>query len=517
VSAAASASAFTSPTQPQLRSIRVVLFGLLLAMLLAMLDNTIVGTAMPTIVGQLGGLHDLSWVVTAYTLAIATTTPVWGKLGDLFDRKTVFLVSIALFLAGSALSGTAASMTELIVFRAVQGVGAGGLVVGAFSIIGALVPPRERGRYMTMTAMVVGVGTIGGPLLGGFITTNLGWRWAFYINLPIGLFAFAWVFATLHLHETHAKARLDLIGAALLGITLTGLVLVTSWAGTQYAWGSTEVICAAGVTILGLLGFLIRETRVAEPILRLGLFRSANLSLSAVMALVVGLALFGAVSYLPLYQQTVQHASAANSGVLLLPMVVPIILVSQIVGRVITKTGRYKIFLILGGVCLTVGGLLLSTMDVTTTRALTSAYMFVLGAGLGFLMQLVVMIAQNTVSLKEMGVASGVSTLFRTIGGSFGVAVFGALFTSGVAHATHTDQANAQLDPKALLHLPAATRHAYLTGISHGVHDMYLFAAGAGAVCLLAALAIKETPLRTRAPQESKPQDNTELAAEPAG
>ena len=509
-------SALTASSEPREHSVRVVLFGVMLAMLLSMLDNTIVGTALPTIVGQLGGLHDLSWVVTAYTLATATTTPVWGKLGDMFDRKTVFLCAIALFLAGSALSGTAASMTELIAFRALQGVGAGGLVVGAFSVIGALVAPRERGRYLGMTAIVVATGTIGGPLLGGFITTGLGWRWAFYINLPIGLFALAWVLTTLHLHETPSRSRLDLLGAALLGSTLTGLVLLTNWAGTQYAWGSTEVICAAAVTILGLVGFLIRETRVAEPILRLGLFHSPNLSLSSVMALVVGMALFGAVSYLPLYQQTVQHASAANSGLLLLPMVVPIILVSQIVGRVITKTGRYKIFLILGGVCLIAGSLLLSTMDTTTSRVLTGLYMFVLGAGLGFLMQLVVMIAQNTVSLKEMGVASGVSTLFRTIGGSFGVAVFGALFTHAVAHATHTNQANAQLDPKALRRLPAATRHAYLTGISHGVHDMYLFAAAAAAICLLAAVAIRETPLRSRASQQTEPQDNPKLDTAPA-
>jgi len=509
-------SAPTTSSEPRVRSVRVVLFGVMLAMLLSMLDNAIVGTAMPTIVGQLGGLHDLSWVVTAYTLAIATTTPVWGKLGDLFDRKAIFLCSIAVFLAGSALSGTAASMTELIAFRALQGVGAGGLVVGAFSVIGALVAPRERGRYLGMTAIVVATGTIGGPLLGGFITTSLGWRWAFYINLPIGLFALAWVFATLHLHETPVKSRLDLLGAALLGIALTGLVLVTSWAGTQYAWGSTEVICAAVIVILGLVGFIVRETRVSEPILRLSLFRSANLTLSSVIALVVGLALFGAVSYLPLYQQTVQHASAANSGVLLLPMVIPIILVSQIVGRVITKTGRYKIFLILGGVCLIAGSLLLSTMGITTSRAVTSLYMFVLGAGLGFLMQLVVMIAQNTVSMKEMGVASGVSTLFRTIGGSFGVAVFGALFTHAVADATHTNQTNAQLDPKTLQHLPAAARHAYLAGISHGVNHMYLFAAGAGAISLLAALAIKETPLRSRAPQQTQPHDQPEPAAVPA-
>ncbi|MHA6765318.1 MDR family MFS transporter [Streptacidiphilus sp. PAMC 29251] len=510
--------------------VRWILLGVMLAMLLGMLDNMIVGTAMPTIVGELGGLNHLSWVVTAYTLATAASTPIWGKLGDIYGRKSVFLTSIVIFLLGSGLSGAAQGMDQLIAFRALQGIGAGGLAVGAFAIIGELVPPRERGRYQGMMATVMALATIGGPLLGGFITDHAGWRWAFYINLPLGLVALVWCQLTLHLSKKRPDASIDYLGAVLLTLTIISAVLVTTWGGTTYGWGSAQVLTAIAVAVLGLAAFLWSQTRAAEPILPLSLFRSRNMNLASFLALVVGVAMFGAVSFLPLFQQTVQGASASNSGLLLLPMMIPIVIVSQIVGRVMSKTGRYKVFPILGAAFLTAGCVLLSTMDTSTGRLTAGLYMALLGAGMGFLMQMVVLIAQNSVELKDMGAASGASTLFRTLGGSFGVALFGALFNrqiaAGAAGHAQGAGAGAQLDPAALGRLPAAVKDAYLHSVAAGIHSIFLWAAALCAVAFVAAWFIKEIPLRgkpggaaapTQASTQAQAQAPTEApAAAPA-
>jgi EmrB/QacA subfamily drug resistance transporter len=463
-------------------SVRMILLGVLLAMLLAMLDNMVIGTAMPTIVRQLGGLDHLSWVVTAYTLTTAVSTPIWGKLGDLVNRKTVFLTAIVIFVAGSALSGAAQTMNELIAFRALQGIGAGGLVTGSTAIIGALVPPRERGRYQAMAGVVMAVGTIGGPLIGGFITEHFGWRWAFYINLPLGALAFGWSYLLMRLPKPSGRPRIDYLGAALLGVALTALVLVTTWGGTQYGWTSPRITGTATAGLLSLATFIWWELRVDEPIMPLHLFRSRNLTLAAVMIFVVGVAMFGGVSFLPLFQQSVQHASATNSGLLLLPMVVPIIVVSQVMGRLVTRTGRYKIFPVLSGLFLVAGSLLLATMSASTGRITTSVAMALFGTGLGFGMQMIMMIAQNSVDLKNIGVATATATLFRTIGGSFGVALFGALFTHQVAHA----------GPR-----------AYLTGVSNGIDAIFWCCAALAAVGAVAAFFIKEVPLRGRAPSSA--------------
>lgn len=482
--------------------VRWTLLGVMLAMLLAMLDNMVVGTAMPTIVGELGGLQHLSWVVTAYTLATAASTPVWGKLGDLYGRKGTFLTAIVIFLVGSGFSGAAQTMNELIGFRALQGLGAGGLAVGAFALIGELVPPRERGRYQGMSATVMALGTVGGPLLGGFLTGHLGWRWSFYINLPIGLVVLLWLQAVLHLPRRRSTARIDYLGAALLTVTISALVLVTTWGGNEYAWGSAQVIGLSALGLLGLAAFLWSQSRAAEPVLPLGIFRSGNLALASVMAFVVGTAMFGAVSFLPMFQQTVQGASASNSGLLLLPMVLPIVLVSQIVGRVTSRTGRYKIFPILGTAGITLGFFLLSTMDTSTGRPAACLYMAVLGTGLGFVAQMPMTIAQNSVGMKDMGVASASSNLFRTVGGSFSVALFGSLFARQIQHgmqAVHADTPSAdrvRLDPSALAHLPAGLKDAYLHSVASGTHVLFLWGALISLVGLAAAWFIKEVPLR---------------------
>ena len=496
---ATAAAADTSNDSPALtpKRIRLTLLGVMLGMLLAMLDNAIVGTALPTIVGDLGGLKHLSWVVTAYTLATAVSTPVWGKFGDLRGRKNVFLAAIVVFVTGSILSGAAQSMIELIAFRTLQGLGAGGLAVGAFAIIADLVSPRERGRYQGMTASVMAVGTIGGPLLGGVITTDLGWRWAFYINVPLGALAFIWSQVMLP-RSTKRIAHIDWLGTVLLGTAITALVLLTTWGGNQYSWTSIQVLGLGALTVAALGAFVVSQQRAAEPVLPLRIFTHRNLPLACTIALVVGVAMFGCVVYLPQFQQSVQGANATGSGLLLLPLVIPIVFVSQIVGRVMSKTGKYKIFPILGAGFLVAGMALLATMTTATSRTTTSVYMVLVGIGLGFAMQMTTTIAQNSVDMRDLGVASAAVTLFRTIGGSVGVALFGSLFTRALA--TGLPSGTPQPTAAQLARMSTAARDAYLHSVAHGTHNIFTTGAIVAVTALIAAFLIKEVPLRGKAP-----------------
>ncbi|MFF8948458.1 MDR family MFS transporter [Streptomyces sp. NPDC014940] len=500
-----------TPGQPdtshekQPKSVRVVLLALMIAMMLAMLDNMIVGTAMPTIVGELGGLEHLSWVVTGYTLATAAATPIWGKLGDMFGRKATFLSSIVIFLIGSALSGMAQDMGQLIGFRAVQGLGAGGLMVGVMAIIGDLIPPRERGKYQGMMAGVMALAMIGGPLVGGTITDNWGWRWSFYINLPLGAVALALVSAVLHLPKKRSKAGIDYLGVVLLTVGITSIVLVTTWGGTEYAWTSARIMELIGIGVAALVGFVFWQTRAAEPVLPLHIFRSGNFTLMSVIGFVTGFVMFGATLFLPLYQQAVQGASATNSGLLLLPMLGAMLVTSMVAGRITTNSGRYKVFPIVGGVLMVVGLYLLSLMDTGTTRLTSGIYMAVLGAGMGCLMQITMLVAQNSVEMKDMGVASSSTTLFRTLGSSFGVAVMGALFNHKVqdvmaakagALGSKVTERSAQLDAASLAKLPAQAREAYQHAVSAGTHSAFLLGAVIAVLVLIAALFVKEVPLK---------------------
>ncbi|RZU30336.1 EmrB/QacA subfamily drug resistance transporter [Streptomyces sp. BK022] len=495
------------PEQPEKKpkSVRVVLLALMIAMMLAMLDNMIVGTAMPTIVGDLGGLEHLSWVVTGYTLATAASTPVWGKIGDMYGRKGAFLGSIVIFLIGSALSGMAQGMGELIAFRAVQGLGAGGLMVGVMAIIGDLIPPRERGKYQGMMAGVMALAMIGGPLVGGTITDNWGWRWTFYINLPLGAVALALVSAVLHLPKKRAKAGIDYLGVALLTVGITAIVLVTTWGGTEYAWTSARIMELTALGVVSLVGFVFWQTKAAEPVLPLHIFKSLNFTLMSLIGFVTGFVMFGATLFLPLYQQAVQGASATNSGLLLLPMLGAMLVTSMVAGRVTTNSGRYKVFPIAGGALMIVGLYLMSTMDTGTTRLTSGIYMAVVGAGMGCLMQVTMLVAQNSVEMKDMGVASSSATLFRTLGSSFGVAVMGALFNNRVqdvmteragALGKGITEKSAQLDAASLAKLPAAAREAYQHAVSAGTHSAFLLGAAIAVVVLVAAVFVKEVPLR---------------------
>src|SRR5215469_16381808 len=325
------------------REVLTVLPGLLLAIMLAMLDQLVVSTALPRIVGDLGGVTHLSWVVTAYVLASTVTTPLYGKLGDLFGRKRLLMTAIVIFLAGSALSGLAHSMDQLIAFRALQGLGAGGLLTGAIATIGDLVSPRERGQYMGYIMGVMTLAMIAGPLVGGYITDNFSWRWIFYINMPIGGAALAYLWLTLHLPRKRVEHKIDYLGATVIAIFSTAVVLLTSWGGSQYAWGSWEIIMLAVIAALSLAAFFPVEARAAEPMLPLHVFRNGNFSLASGMSLLLGMAMLGALTFLPLYQQTVQHASPTGSGLLLIPLMLGSTVTSLIAGQVTSKTGRYKI------------------------------------------------------------------------------------------------------------------------------------------------------------------------------
>ncbi|WP_353943208.1 MDR family MFS transporter [Streptomyces sp. HUAS MG91] len=511
--------------QPQPRSVRVVLMALMIAMLLAMLDNMIVGTAMPTIVGDLGGIEHLSWVVTAYTLATAASTPIWGKVGDMYGRKGAFLTSIVIFLIGSALSGMAQGMTELIAFRAVQGLGAGGLMVGVMAIIGDLIPPRERGKYQGMMAGVMALAMIGGPLVGGTITDHLGWRWTFYINLPIGAVALVMITAVLHLPKKRSGGSIDYLGAALLTVGITSIVLVTTWGGSEYAWGSAVIMELIGLGVAALVGFVFSQTKAAEPILPLHIFRSRNFTLMSVIGFITGFVMFGAVLFLPLYQQSVQGASATNSGLLLLPMLLSMMVVSLVAGRVTTSTGKYKVFPVVGSVLMIGGLFLLSQMDTGTSRFMSGVYMAVLGAGMGCLMQITMLVTQNSVEMKDIGVASSSATLFRTLGSSFGVAIMGALFNNKVqdvmaeragALGGRMTEKSAQLDAASLAKLPTPVREAYEFAVSSGTHVAFLLGSVVAVVALIASVFIKEVALRGGpSGQEREAAPSGDAVAEP--
>ena len=504
------------------RQIMILLPGLLMAMMLAMLDQLIVGTALPRIVGSLGGVSHLSWVVTAYVLASTITTPFYGKLGDMYGRKKFFLAAIVIFLAGSALSGLSTSMAELITFRAIQGLGAGGLMVGAMATIGDIVPPRERGKYISYFMVVMMLATVGGPLIGGWITDAFSWRWIFYINLPLGGAALVYLIATMHVPVHRVQHRIDYLGGALLGVVSTALILLATWGGTEYRWGSPQVLGLAALAVIGLAAFLAVERRAQEPILPLHVFKNKNFSLAMTLTLFLGLGLFGAMTFLPLYQQTVQGASPTVSGLLFTPLMVASGITSIVAGQAVSKTGRYKLFPVVGGVIMAVGMFMLSRLGVSTTRLETSLDYVVLGLGMGFLMQMVSLIAQNSVEMKDMGVASSSRMFFQQMGGSLGVAALGALFASrlngalssaAAAGGTKFHATGGQLDPAMVNSQPAPVRHVIDAAIAHAVQGVFIWVIPASVIVFLLALFIKEVPLRGRAPATEDPAPEAELVA----
>jgi EmrB/QacA subfamily drug resistance transporter len=493
-------------------NLRPVLVALLLGMLLSILDGLIVNTAMPTITAQLGGVGQLAWVVTGYTLATAASTPVWGKLGDMYGRKRTYLWSIGIFLAGSALAGTAQSMTALIGFRVVQGLGGGGLMTGAFAIFGDLIPLRERGRYSGMMASTSGVAMVVGPLVGGLITDHLGWRWIFYINLIPGVIAFAMIAALLKLPHRSSTARVDYPGAVLLTAAVVGVALISTWGGGTYGWFSPVILTLALLTVVSALAFGFVERRAAAPMLPLDIFRNVNFSLITLVSFVLGVVMYGAMTFLPIFQQAVQGASATNSGLLLLPVVLAMTLVS-LFGRRITRSGRLRRFVVLGSVLITAGLLLLSRMDAGTSRVTTGAFMAVYGIGAGLLMQTTMLIAQNSAERRNLGVATSTATLSRTIGGSIGISLMGVLFNHQIAstlsHGTGAAAAGGhggvRLDASALARMPEALRSLYQHAVAAGAQHVFLFGAAATAIGIVAAYFVKDVPLGAGPAAEPRP------------
>jgi EmrB/QacA subfamily drug resistance transporter len=503
------------PAPASKRVIYVAMAGLMLGMLLAMLDNLIVSTALPTIVGDLGGLAHLSWVVTGYALAAAASTPVWGKLGDLYGRRGMYMSSIVIFLIGSALSGLSQNMDQLIGFRAIQGLGAGGLMVGAMAIIGDLIPPRERGRYQAMIGGMMPIAFVGGPLIGGLLTDDLSWRWVFYINLPLGIAALLVTGLFMKLPHRRIQARIDYVGAILLAVGVVSLTLAASWGGSQYPWGSWQIIGLAAVSVVFLGAFVFAEGRVAEPIVPPRLFRNRNFTVAQVLSFLVGAGMFGAVNFLPQYMQNVRGASATASGLLLLPLMFGMLVVMLATGQITTRTGRYREFPIIGGAVMVVGMLVLLMLGLNTSTFVASALTLVLGLGMGFVMQNTTLITQNSVGLTDMGAATGSVTLFRTIGGSLGVALLGSIYTSKLTN-TLTSGLGAQghqliagggaIPPSVVLRLPAPVREVFQSGVVSGLHGVLIGGAVMAVLAFVVAWFIRAEPLRG-APEPSRPLD----------
>jgi EmrB/QacA subfamily drug resistance transporter len=481
----------------------IPVFGaLMLGMFLAALDQTIVSTALPTIVGELGGLNHLSWVVTSYLLATTASTPLYGKLGDMYGRKPVFLAAILIFLAGSMLSGLSQSMGELIAFRALQGVGAGGLMVGAQAIIADIVPPRERGRYMGLIGSVFAVASVAGPLLGGFLVESLDWRWVFYVNMPIGALAVIVVTLRLHLHTPSQRHSIDWLGAALLTAGVSTLILVTTWGGNEYAWGSETIVGLAAAGLALLSAFIWQERRAAEPIIPLSLFGSSVFRVASALGFGIGLAMFGAIVFIPLFLQLVYGVSPTSSGLRMLPLMAGLLTASIVSGRAITRIGRYRAFPIAGTAVTTVGLFLLSRLEVDTPPWVASLYMLVVGVGIGLVMQVLVLAVQNDAPARNIGVATSTATFFRSMGGSLGVAIFGAIFASRLANELATVpgaeklSGGANIRPDQVHALPPVVRHEFLLAFVDALQPVFLVGAGFTAVAFVLSLMLREVPLR---------------------
>lgn len=490
------------------RQILVIFTGLMAGLFLAALDQTIVATALPTIVGELGGLDYYSWVVTAYLLSSTVCTPLYGKLSDIYGRRLIFQVAIGIFLLGSLLAGVAPGMFELVLFRGVQGLGAGGVMVCTFAVVGDIVSPRQRGRYIGYLAATWAFASVIGPLAGGFIVDTTTWRWVFLINLPVGLVALAIISSVLRLTTVRRKARLDIIGAVLLVAGVGLLLLSLVWGGATYAWQSPVIIglIASGAFVTAT--FLWWETRVPEPLLPLRLFRNGIYSVASVLGFFIGFALFGGVVFLPLFLQVVNGVSATDSGLLVLPLTAGIVVGSVGAGRLTTSTGRYRKYPIIGSALAATGMYFLSGMTAETARLLSSCYMVVLGLGVGMVLQVTLLAVQNAVTHSDLGIATSSAQFFRTLGGSFGVAIFGAIMNARLLEelplripADVVESLSGRVTellstPTAIRALPRDVASGVTSSVEVALQDVFFWAVPIMVLSFILSWRLKEIPLR---------------------
>ena len=495
------------------RSVLLVFAGLMVAMLLASLDQTIFATALPTIVGELDGVDHMLWVTTAYILASTIMMPVYGKVGDLIGRKSIFIGAISLFLAGSVVGGLAHSMTVLIIGRAVQGLGGGGLMILSQAIIADIVPARQRGKYMGVMGGVFALSSVAGPLLGGFFTEGIGWRWAFWMNLPLGVLAIVAAVFFLHLpaHD-RTRPKIDVAGIMVLGLASASLVLTSVWGGTTYAWNSPVILGLIALTGLAVIGFVAIERRATEPVMPLRMFRERNFNLTTAAGLIIGVAMFGALAYMPTYLQMVTGAGATKAGLLMIPMMGGLLVTSTLSGQRVSKTGRYKTFPVVGTLIVGVALTLMSTMTASTPVVVICTYLAIMGIGLGLAMQILILIVQNTFPAREVGTATASNNYFRQIGASLGSAVVGTIFTArltdlltGANLGSGSGDANS-LTPDAVHQLPAAIQSTVVGAYSDALTPVFLYLMPLLAIAAVLLAFVKEDPLATvieRTPEEA--------------
>src|SRR6476661_5463754 len=505
VSVLPTAAPETEPPRLSRAQMNVIFVTILLGMLLSALDQTIVSTALPTIVGDLGGAGHMAWVVTAYMLAETISTVLAGKFGDLFGRKRIFQISVAIFIVGSFFCGLANDMTTLIIFRAVQGVGGGGLAVTATALIGEVIPLRDRGKYQGALGAVFGVTTVLGPLLGGLFTDHLSWRWAFYVNVPIAILVIGLAARTIPGVRAGRgpRPRIDYLGVLFVGLGASGLILATSWGGTQYPWGSATIIGLFGASLISLAIFVFVELRAAEPILPMRLFRGRVFSLASILSFIVGFAMMGSITFMPTFLQFVSGATATSSGIRMLPMVIGLLLTAIASGNYVGKTGKYRMFPIAGAAITAVGVYLMSLLDQDTPIWLESIYFFILGAGIGLIMQILTLIVQNTAEYRDLGTATSGVTFFRTLGGSFGAAVLGSIYSNQLETSLPAAVAStpgfppkAATNPETLWSLPVDLRTPIVEVYGTALHNVFLYAVPVALLALVVAFFLPQVTLR---------------------